>query len=134
MPGGIWPAFAASIITSVDKEARDRDVPELEGKVEQEKERLLLDKQEALAALEERMQRRRQRRISVVRLAGGYHAIETVRAPAALFQRSFASIRPQCFFTFVFRGISNRKDSGTRPQLADGHAVSFVHFFGSQDT
>jgi DNA-directed RNA polymerase subunit beta' len=52
--------FAASIITSVDKEARDRDVPELEGKVEQEKERLLLDKQEALAALEERMQRRRQ--------------------------------------------------------------------------
>src|SRR5690348_841551 len=52
--------FAASIITSVDKEARDRDVPELEVKVEQEKERLLLDKQEALAGLEERMQRRRQ--------------------------------------------------------------------------
>jgi DNA-directed RNA polymerase subunit beta' len=52
--------FAASIITSVDKEARDRDVPELEVKVEQEKERLLLDKQESLAALEERMQRRRQ--------------------------------------------------------------------------
>jgi DNA-directed RNA polymerase subunit beta' len=52
--------FAASIITSVDKETRDRDVPELEGKVEQEKERLLLDKEESLAALEERMQRRRQ--------------------------------------------------------------------------
>ena len=52
--------FAASIITSVDKETRDKDVPELEGKVEQEKERLLLDKEEALAALEERMQRRRQ--------------------------------------------------------------------------
>ena len=31
--------FAASMITSVDKEARDRDVPELELKVEQEKER-----------------------------------------------------------------------------------------------
>ena len=52
--------FAASIITSVDKETRDKDVPELEGKVEVEKERLLLDKEEALAALEERMQRRRQ--------------------------------------------------------------------------
>ncbi len=52
--------FAASIITSVDKETRDKDVPELEGKVEIEKERLLLDKEEALAALEERMQRRRQ--------------------------------------------------------------------------
>ncbi len=36
--------FAASIVTAVDKEARDRDVPELEGKVEQEKERLMLDK------------------------------------------------------------------------------------------
>jgi DNA-directed RNA polymerase subunit beta' len=52
--------FAASIVTSVDKEARDRDVPELEGKVEQEKERLMLDREEALAALEVRMQRRRQ--------------------------------------------------------------------------
>ena len=52
--------FAASIVTSVDKEARERDVPELEGKVEQEKERLMLDREEALAALEERMQRRRQ--------------------------------------------------------------------------
>jgi DNA-directed RNA polymerase, beta'' subunit/160 kD subunit len=52
--------FAASIVTSVDKEARERDVPELEGKVEQEKERLMLDREDALAALEERMQRRRQ--------------------------------------------------------------------------
>src|SRR4249919_2344501 len=52
--------FAASIVTSVDKEARERDVPELEGKVEQERERLKLDREEALAALEERMQRRRQ--------------------------------------------------------------------------
>ncbi len=52
--------FAASIVTSVDKEARERDVPELEEKVEQEKQRLLVDKEEALAALEERMQRRRQ--------------------------------------------------------------------------
>jgi DNA-directed RNA polymerase subunit beta' len=52
--------FAASIVTSVDKETREKDVPELEGKVEQEKERLMLDREEALAALEERMQRRRQ--------------------------------------------------------------------------
>ena len=52
--------FAASIVTSVDKEARDKDVPELEEKVEQEKERLALDKEELLAALETRMQRRRQ--------------------------------------------------------------------------
>ena len=52
--------FAASIVTSVDKEARDKAVPELEGKVEQEKERLALDKEELLAALETRMQRRRQ--------------------------------------------------------------------------
>ena len=52
--------FAASIVTAVDKEARERDVPELEGKVEQEKERLMLDREEALVALEDRMQRRRQ--------------------------------------------------------------------------
>jgi DNA-directed RNA polymerase subunit beta' len=52
--------FAASIVTAVDKEARERDIPELEGKVEQERERLKLDREEALAALEERMQRRRQ--------------------------------------------------------------------------
>ena len=52
--------FAASIVTSVDKEARDKAVPELEGKVEQEKQRLALDKEELLAALETRMQRRRQ--------------------------------------------------------------------------
>src|SRR4051812_35322741 len=52
--------FAASIVTSVDKEARERDLAELEEKVEQEKQRLMLDRQEALAALEERMQRRRQ--------------------------------------------------------------------------
>ena len=52
--------FAASIVTSVDKESRDKDVPELEEKVEQEKQRLALDKDEQLAALETRMQRRRQ--------------------------------------------------------------------------
>ena len=52
--------FAASIVTSVDKEARDKAVPELEEKVEQEKQRLALDKEELLAALETRMQRRRQ--------------------------------------------------------------------------
>src|SRR5262249_9165915 len=52
--------FAASIVTSVDKEARDKDVPELEEKVEQEKQRIALDKDEQLAALETRMQRRRQ--------------------------------------------------------------------------
>src|SRR2546430_17604604 len=51
--------FAASIVTSVDKEARERDVPEFEGKVEQEKERLMLDREEALPALEDRMQRPR---------------------------------------------------------------------------
>src|SRR5690242_12343045 len=52
--------FAASIVTSVDKESRDKAVPELEEKVEQEKQRLALDKEELLAALETRMQRRRQ--------------------------------------------------------------------------
>ncbi len=52
--------FAASIVTAVDKEARDAAVPELEGKVVQEKERIALDKDEQLAALETRMQRRRQ--------------------------------------------------------------------------
>ena len=52
--------FAASIVTSVDKESRDKDVPELEEKVVQEKERIALDKDEQLAALETRMQRRRQ--------------------------------------------------------------------------
>ena len=52
--------FAASIVTAVDKETRDKDVPELEEKVEQEKQRLLVDKDEQLAALETRMQRRRQ--------------------------------------------------------------------------
>ena len=52
--------FAASIVTSVDKESRDKAVPELEEKVVQEKERIALDKDEQLAALETRMQRRRQ--------------------------------------------------------------------------
>jgi DNA-directed RNA polymerase subunit beta' len=52
--------FAASIVTSVDKEARDKAIPELEEKVESEKQRIALDKDEHLAALETRMQRRRQ--------------------------------------------------------------------------
>jgi DNA-directed RNA polymerase subunit beta' len=52
--------FAASIVTSIDFEARERDVPELEERVEQEKQRLEQDRIESLAALEERMQRRRQ--------------------------------------------------------------------------
>jgi DNA-directed RNA polymerase subunit beta' len=52
--------FAASIVTSVDKEARERDLAELEVKVEQERGRLMLEREEAMAALEHRMQRRRQ--------------------------------------------------------------------------
>src|SRR6187455_1904582 len=51
--------FAASIVTSVDKEARDKAVPELEGKVRAESERIGVDREEALAALDERLARRR---------------------------------------------------------------------------
>ncbi len=51
--------FAASIITSVDAEARARDLNDLEDKVKAEVERIYVDRDEGLAALEQRLSRRR---------------------------------------------------------------------------
>jgi DNA-directed RNA polymerase subunit beta' len=51
--------FAASIITSVDVEARARDLNDLEDKVKAEVERIYVDRDEGLAALEQRLARRR---------------------------------------------------------------------------
>ncbi len=51
--------FAASIVTSVDDEARAKDLNDLEDKVEAESERIYVDRDEALAALEQRLKRRR---------------------------------------------------------------------------
>jgi DNA-directed RNA polymerase subunit beta' len=51
--------FAASIVTAVDNEKRAEDLLELEDKVKAEAERIQVDREEALAALEQRLQRRR---------------------------------------------------------------------------
>ena len=51
--------FAASIITSVDVEARAKDLNDLEDKVKAEVERIYVDRDEGLAALEHRLTRRR---------------------------------------------------------------------------
>jgi DNA-directed RNA polymerase subunit beta' len=51
--------FAASIITSVDVEARAKDLNDLEDKVKAEVERIYVDRDEGLAALEGRLARRR---------------------------------------------------------------------------
>ncbi len=51
--------FAASIVTSVDVEARAKDLNDLEDKVRSESERIDVDRDEQLAALEGRLQRRR---------------------------------------------------------------------------
>src|SRR3712207_1685305 len=52
--------FAASIVTGVDVEKRAADLPELEDKVRAESERIYVDRDEALAALEHRLTRRRE--------------------------------------------------------------------------
>ncbi len=52
--------FAASIVTQVDKEARRRDLADLEDKVRAEYERILVDRDEQLAELEDRLARRRE--------------------------------------------------------------------------
>src|SRR5436190_1680113 len=55
-----WECYCgASIITSVDTEARARDLNELEDKVKAEVERIYVDRDEGLAALEQRLARRR---------------------------------------------------------------------------
>src|SRR5687767_7296557 len=51
--------FAASIVTAVDNEARAKDLNDLEDKVKIESEQIYVDRDEALAALEQRLQRRR---------------------------------------------------------------------------
>ena len=51
--------FAASIVTAVDNEARAKDLNDLEDKVKAEGEQIYVDRDEALAALEQRLQRRR---------------------------------------------------------------------------
>jgi DNA-directed RNA polymerase subunit beta' len=51
--------FAASIVTHVDEEARAKDLNDLEDKVKAEYERIYVDRDEALAALEGRLKRRR---------------------------------------------------------------------------
>src|SRR5215216_5788231 len=51
--------FAASIVTQVDNEARAKDLNDLEDKVRAESERIYVDRDEQLAALEQRLQRRR---------------------------------------------------------------------------
>jgi DNA-directed RNA polymerase subunit beta' len=52
--------FAASIVTAVDKERRDADLADLEDKVRGESERIFVDRDEQLAALEDRLARRRE--------------------------------------------------------------------------
>src|SRR3989442_12235132 len=52
--------FAASIVTTVDTAKRKKDLNDLESKVEAEKERIDVDRDEALAALEDRLKRRRE--------------------------------------------------------------------------
>ncbi len=51
--------FAASIVTSVDTEARQKDLNDLEDKVKAESEQIYVDRDENLAALEDRLKRRR---------------------------------------------------------------------------
>ncbi len=51
--------FAASIVTSVDKKKRKEDLADLEDKVRGESERIFVDRDEQLAALEDRLARRR---------------------------------------------------------------------------
>ena len=51
--------FAASIVTSVDNEKRAADLADLEDKVRGESERIYVDRDEQLAALEDRLSRRR---------------------------------------------------------------------------
>jgi DNA-directed RNA polymerase subunit beta' len=51
--------FAASIVTSVDVDARKKDLADLEDKVAAEQERIDVDRDEQLGALEGRLQRRR---------------------------------------------------------------------------
>ncbi len=51
--------FAASIVTAVDNEARAKDLNDLEDKVRIESEQIYVDRDENLAALEQRLQRRR---------------------------------------------------------------------------
>src|SRR2546426_453111 len=51
--------FAASIVTAVDTDARGKDLADLEDKVKGESERIYVDRDEALAALEDRLKRRR---------------------------------------------------------------------------
>jgi DNA-directed RNA polymerase subunit beta' len=51
--------FAASIVTQVDREKRQADLADLEDKVAAESERVYLDRDEALSALDDRLQRRR---------------------------------------------------------------------------
>ncbi len=51
--------FAASIVTSVDAEARQKDLNDLEDKVKAESEQIYVDRDENLAALEDRLKRRR---------------------------------------------------------------------------
>ncbi len=51
--------FAASIVTAVDTDARAKDLNDLEDKVRAESEQIYVDRDEALAALEDRLKRRR---------------------------------------------------------------------------
>jgi DNA-directed RNA polymerase subunit beta' len=51
--------FAASIVTAVDVAARKKDLNDLEDKVKADAERIEVDREEALAALEDRLKRRR---------------------------------------------------------------------------
>jgi DNA-directed RNA polymerase subunit beta' len=52
--------FAASIVTAVDAEKRGADLADLEDRVRAESERIFVDRDEALAALEDRLARRRE--------------------------------------------------------------------------
>ncbi len=52
--------FAASIVTEVDVEARKKDLESLEDRVKAEAEQIDVDRDEALAALEDRLKRRRE--------------------------------------------------------------------------
>jgi hypothetical protein len=81
-----------------------------------------------------RMQLSRERRVIVVRLAGGDDPVHLLRAAGGGSQSGLRGFSAEHKFVFSIVGVGDRFNAGTAAQLANGHAKRAVDLFRGKNT
>jgi len=78
------------------------------------------------------MKLRRERRVVVMRFAGGNDPIQLLRSTGSSAQRFLRGSRCEGELVFAFGGVGERFDAGAAAQFSGGHAEGAIDFLGGQ--